>query len=197
MTKPTRPFATYENYYLHVRFSVLREGSATGSLTLDLFGVISGFPVWSIADLPADTWTTIEAYVNVTGGDEPRVGFATESLVGSIRLSSLYVDRSRGGPIQWQKAASSAYALSAKDIGGHVYISTGGVTLPQLVVTVGSTCMIVNNSGSSQTITQGASVTLRLAGTTSTGNRTLAAYGVARLINVATDVWLIDGTGVT
>jgi hypothetical protein len=39
--------------------------------------------------------------------------------------------------------------------------------------------------------------TLRLAGTGTTGTRTVAAYGVATVIKVATTTWLISGAGVT
>jgi hypothetical protein len=59
---------------------------------------------------------------------------------------------------------------------------------------------VFNNSGSSQTITQGTSVTLRLAGTATTGNRTLAQYGVATLLCVtdgASPVFACTGAGLT
>ena len=55
--------------------------------------------------------------------------------------------------------------------------------------------MIYNNSTSSQTITQGVGVTLRLSGTASFGNRTLSQYGLATVVCVASGVFVIAGTG--
>jgi hypothetical protein len=58
---------------------------------------------------------------------------------------------------------------------------------------------IYNNSGSSQTITQGGGVTLQWAGqtTSSTGNRTLGLYGIATLIYITSSVAVISGAGLT
>lgn len=50
---------------------------------------------------------------------------------------------------------------------------------------------------SSRTITQGTSMTLRLGGTATTGDRTLAAYTVAAAIVVDTNTIIITGAGVT
>ncbi len=64
-------------------------------------------------------------------------------------------------------------------------------------MTAGQNAMIYNNSTSNQTITQGASVTLRYSGTTATGNRTLSAYGLATVLCVASNTYVITGAGVT
>jgi hypothetical protein len=58
---------------------------------------------------------------------------------------------------------------------------------------VGLTTTIVNNSGTSVSIVQGASTTLRETGTTNTGTRTLGAYGMATAVKVASGVWFISG----
>ena len=56
---------------------------------------------------------------------------------------------------------------------------------------------IYNNSGSTQTITQGASVPLRQAGTSNTGNRSLGQYGTSTLLCVGSDVFVISGSGLS
>ena len=56
---------------------------------------------------------------------------------------------------------------------------------------------IYNNSAASITITQGAGLTLRLAGTATTGNRTLAQRGFARLIVISSTEAILEGTGVS
>ena len=95
-----------------------------------------------------------------------------------------------------QNAQTSAYALVSSDNGKYIDITTGGITLNTGVFTVGQNAVIYNNSSSSQTITQGTGVTLRLASTANTGNRTLAQYGVATVLCVGTDTYVIAGTGV-
>jgi len=99
-----------------------------------------------------------------------------------------------------QNAQTSAYVLVASDSGKHISITTGGVTVNASVFSVGDTVLIYNNSGSNQTITQGTNVTLRLSGTATTGNRTLAQYGTATLLCVtggANPVFVISGSGLS
>jgi hypothetical protein len=92
---------------------------------------------------------------------------------------------------------TSAYTLVATDAGKHVSITTGGVTIPSGVFSVGDAVSIFNNSSSAQTITQGSSVTLRLPGTTITGNRTLNQYGICTVLCVALNTFVIFGTGLS
>tara|TARA_R100000030_G_scaffold96043_1_gene83905 strand:- start:1156 stop:2202 length:1047 start_codon:yes stop_codon:yes gene_type:complete len=96
-----------------------------------------------------------------------------------------------------QNSQTSAYTLVVDDIGKHVSITTGGVTIPSGVFSAGDAISIYNNSGSDQTITQGASVTLRLAGDGTTGNKTLATYGLCTVLCVASSEFVIAGTGLS
>jgi hypothetical protein len=96
-----------------------------------------------------------------------------------------------------QNAQTSAYLLAITDLGKHISITTGGVTVPASVFSAGDIVTIYNNSASGQTITQGASVTLRLAGTATTGNRTLAQRGIANILCVASNEFVVSGNGVT
>ena len=92
---------------------------------------------------------------------------------------------------------TSAYILAASDEGKTVSITTGGVTVNANILAAGSIVSIYNNSGSSQTITQGSTVTLRQAGTANTGNRTLAQYGVCTVLCVASNTFVISGAGIS
>lgn len=94
-------------------------------------------------------------------------------------------------------AQTSAYVLTATDAGKYISITTGGVTVPSGIFSVGQTVSIFNNSVSSQTITQGTSVTLRQVGTANTGNRTLAQYGLCTILCVASNVFVITGGGLS
>jgi hypothetical protein len=100
-----------------------------------------------------------------------------------------------------QNSQTTGYTLLATDNGKHIAITTGGVTVPVNVFQVGENVVIYNNSATAQTITQGSNTTLRYAGTTNTGNRTLGAYGVCTVLCVAdvnnADVFIISGAGLT
>jgi hypothetical protein len=65
------------------------------------------------------------------------------------------------------------------------------------VFSVGDAISIFNNSTNDQTITQGGSVTLRQAGTINTGNRTLVQYGLATILCVQSNTFVITGSGLT
>ena len=96
-----------------------------------------------------------------------------------------------------QNSQTSAYILAASDIGKHISITTGGVTINTGIFSAGDAVSIYNNSGSNQTITQGTSVTLRQAGTANTGNRTLAQYGVCTVLCVGSETFVISGAGLS
>lgn len=82
------------------------------------------------------------------------------------------------------------------DVGKCIAISAG-LTIPASTFSAGDAISVYNNSASSVTLTQGSGLTLRLAGTTTTGNRTLAARGIATIwFNSATEA-VISGAGVT
>jgi len=91
----------------------------------------------------------------------------------------------------------SAYVPTAADNGKMINITTGGITINTGVFSNGQNITVYNNSGASQTITQGSGVTLRLAGTATTGNRTLAQRGIATIVCVSLDEYVTSGTGLT
>jgi hypothetical protein len=91
---------------------------------------------------------------------------------------------------------SAQYTLVATDTGKTISITTGGIIVPANVMSAGDIVTIFNNSGSSQTITT-TGVTAYLAGTATTGNRTLLQRGVANILCVASNVFVISGSGLT
>lgn len=94
-------------------------------------------------------------------------------------------------------AKTASYVLLATDAGKVITITTGGVTLNTGIFAVGDTVSIYNNGAAAQTITQGASVTIKTTLSNLTGNRTLAAYGLCTLLCIATNTFVITGAGVT
>lgn len=97
-----------------------------------------------------------------------------------------------------QVSKSAAYTLALTD-GGSSIDTTAQVNIPLSTTAnfpIGAIITVTNMSASTINITPVAGVTLRQAGTTNTGARTLAAYGLSTLRKVATDTWLIAGAGV-
>jgi hypothetical protein len=98
----------------------------------------------------------------------------------------------RGLPIN---SPAGTYTIALTDQGGLVAVSTGGVAVPAnatVAFPVGATVALYNNSSTSQSVTI-TTDTLRLAGTASTGSRTLAARGLATLVKVAATEWVVTG----
>jgi len=91
---------------------------------------------------------------------------------------------------------SSSYVLVSSDAGKFIAITTGGVTVPQNVFTAGQLITVYNNSGTSQTLTQGTSVTMFFAGTSVTGNRTITQRGLGNFLCVGSNIFLLSGAGV-
>lgn len=94
-----------------------------------------------------------------------------------------------------QNSQTASYTLALADQGKHISITTGGVVIPangSVAFPIGATIVVFNNSGSNQTISI-TTDTLRLAGTATTGSRTLAQYGLATLVKVTSTVWAATG----
>ena len=83
------------------------------------------------------------------------------------------------------------------DAGKYINISTGGVTVPSAVFASGDVISVYNNSAANQTITQGAGVTMYLAGTPTTGNRVIAQRGVATILCVSSNTFTNIGGGLS
>lgn len=95
-----------------------------------------------------------------------------------------------------QETKSTSYVLQNSDHGKHIS-TTAGVTLNTGIFTIGQNVTIFNNSSSSITITQGDSVTIYQAGTANTGSRTLAQRGIATILCVGTNTYVINGGGLS
>ena len=168
-----------------IRITALENQTPTAQGSKIVFTVT---PVGSAATSRVDvaTITTadgVSATKFTTAGTVTATGGVSDSL-GNIR--SIPINNKVAG-----------YILAVTDNGQMISITTGGVTINTGVFAspFGQSISIYNNSASSQTITQGAGVTLRLAGTTATGNRTLARYGVATIVCVASETFVISGAG--
>lgn len=167
---------------------------------LALTGAIVDADIASAAAIVDTKLSTISTAGKVSGNaiTSGTIGGSTAiNTTGTIQTSGVITDGTGNIRRIPQNAQTSAYVLVASDVGKHISITTGGVTVPGSIFAIGDNITIFNNSSSNQTITQGSGVTLRAGGSTSTGNRTLAGYGVATVLCVAADVFVITGTGLT
>ncbi|MDQ8051068.1 DUF2793 domain-containing protein [Luteibacter sp.] len=104
-----------------------------------------------------------------------------------------------------QNSQSGAYTLVATDAGKHILHPSADTTPRTFTIPANSsvafpigTAISFVNQNAAGTLTIGVtSDTMRLAGAGSTGNRTLAANGVATALKIASTEWIISGNGLT
>jgi hypothetical protein len=94
-----------------------------------------------------------------------------------------------------QNAQTSSYTLVGMDAGKHIS-TTAGIIIPSGVFASGECVSIFNNSGSNIAINATA-VTCYLAGTATTGSRTLGQRGLCSILCVGTNTFVIAGAGLT
>lgn len=95
---------------------------------------------------------------------------------------------------------TGSYTIAAADAGKHIYsTATRTITIDSnanLALPVGTTITFISGLGATTTIAI-TSDTMYLAGTGTTGSRTLAAYGMATAVKIASTTWIISGNGLT
>jgi hypothetical protein len=143
-------------------FTTVTGQTVTG--TTGQFGTVTG----NTAGFTTVTGTTV---TGTTGAFTTVTGQTVNDSIGSVRDIP-------------QNSQTGSYALVAGDAGKHVF-TTAGVTVPSGVFSVGEAVSIYNNTTGDLTITQGTNVTLRQAGASGTGDRTLAQRGLATVLCVS------------
>jgi hypothetical protein len=162
--------------------------------TVSVTGNVSGGNVISSALVQG---VTVSASGNVTGGNILTAGLM--SATGGITSGDGISDSLGSVRSIPQNGKSANYTLEATDNGQMINITAGNVTVPAGVFAspFGQTVSIYNNQNASNAVVQGAGVTLRLAGTAATGNRTMARYGLSTIVCVAANTFVISGAGLT
>jgi hypothetical protein len=161
----------------------------------------------AIANLtPGTTPPTGTGYAHVTSGaydaaSTTAAGVATDVVNAGTGLGTTEVSF-RHIP---QNSQSAAYTLVAADNGRHIYHPSADTTariwtIPanaSVSFPIGTAVTFVNDSSAGVITIAITSDTLVLAGTGSTGSRTLAANGQATALKVAATRWQISGVGLT
>ena len=178
------------------RIQLIRDGGADWSIQ----NSIGNFEIVKGSDDVYRYANDVHQFHTAGTGERVRIDSSGRLLVArtSSTGSGEDIQDSKGGiraiP---QNSRTAAYTLVVGDVGKHINITTGGVTVPSGVFSTGDAVTIYNDSSSDQTVTQGSSVTLRSAGTADTGNRTLAQRGICTLLCVASNEFVISGAGLS
>ena len=145
------------------------------------------------------TGTLVSVSGNVTGGNLLTGGLI--SAGGNI------TGNTAGFAIGYRdipQVAFTANATTATTDAGKHYYSTQSTSYILTIANnasqgfqTGAAISIVNQGTGNITVAQGSGVTLYLGGNATSGNRIVSTFGMATLIKVATDIWFINGTGVS
>jgi hypothetical protein len=156
--------------------------------------------------ITAPAQSKVYVVINATTG-----GYAVK-LVGSGPTTGVTIPAGTSAIVAWNGsdfvfANSISQSLSTPATGstgtlaigdrGALVQATGTITVPNGVFAANDVVTIANTTGSSITISQGSGLTLRFAGTSVTGSRTLAQYGLATVVFLSASTALISGGGLT
>jgi len=130
------------------------------------------------------TWTLTAIGAAASGANTDITSLNNTTTINGVTIGYRSIPRS-----------TTTTTAAVGDVGKCIAVSAG-ITIPNSTFAAGDAVSIYNDSASAVTITAGVT-TLRLAGTTTTGNRTLAPRGMATVwFNSATEA-IISGAGVT
>lgn len=173
-------------------------GPAANGLNVLTFAQ-SGQTAWAIYQAASDNAfrlarTGTDAFIIAgTGG----VTLASPTS-GNHQFNGLtqYSDGTTNAEIGWRSLPSSTFnGTLVVTQRSQLLQLNGNITVPNAVFSAGDVVVVTSSAG--RTITQGASVTLTLGGTTTTGSRTLAANGVATILFTSASAALVYGAGVS
>ena len=130
----------------------------------------------------------------------------TVTTLSNITIGNCTVDGSNtvGYLAIPQNSQNASYNVLLTDAGKQLYHPIGQAaatyTIPtnaNVPFTVGSAITFINFSANAVTVAVTSTDTLYLSSAGTTGNRTLAQYGIATAVKITSTSWLISGSGLT
>lgn len=176
-----------------------------GTLALASGGTGAATASGARTNLGLGTMSTQDASaVAITGGTISGAALGSDlAFSAAYSPASVYSAGYRGVPQIGGAAKTASYTFVLADAAGHVYFtgSTASqtMTIPanaSVAYPIGTVLSVVNNSSVTLSVAI-TTDTLKLAGSGTTGTRTLAVGAVATCIKVASTTWFISGAGVT
>ena len=126
----------------------------------------------------------------------------TTGIVGNVLAATTTTAANNVGYLGMPQNATGTATLTIADAGRHVYVTSAGqtITIPansSVAYPIGTSIAFIAGPSATTVSIAITSDTMYLAGTGTTGTRTLAAYGMATAVKVAATTWYINGSGLT
>jgi hypothetical protein len=176
-------------------------GSANALLSSD--GTAS---VWLATGTNVNAWLTTPSSANLASAVTGETGsgalvFGTTPTITPADGATSTSATTAGFIGMPQVSTATGLSLSATHAGKHIYTTVTGQThtIPangSTALEIGTTIVFINPASVTTTIAI-TTDTLLLAGTGTTGSRTLAPYGMATAVKIASTTWMISGNGLT
>lgn len=166
---------------------VERDGSgnfAAGTITANLTGDVTGNVTGNVAGNVSGSAASITGVNPVANG-----GTGADNAVEAK-------DNLATGKLE-PNSQGASYELAATDVGDMVAISDGSITVPPGVFSAGQVVVVYNqNDTTTRSIIRGSGVSMYWLGGAN-ADRTLAVRGVASILCVASNEFVITGQGIT
>jgi hypothetical protein len=158
-------------------------GTVSASGNLSAVGNITGGNI--------TTGGLISATGNITGGNLAILGNTATITSANLQI----------GYLEIPQISFAANVTANLTVSGKHYYSTSASNLALTIADnsavswpVGTAISVINRGTANITVAPAAGVSLYLAGNSSSGNRTVTTYGMATVMNVAANIWMINGT---
>ena len=155
-----------------------------------------------VSDMP----TKLSFQTSADGSNAPtermRIDSSGNTTINSIAAGTTSTATVGAGymGLPQNSTTTGAYTVAAADAGKHIYsTATRTITIDSnanLALPIGTTITFIAGSGATVTIAI-TTDTMYLAGPGTTGSRTLAAFGMATAVKIASTTWIISGNGLT
>lgn len=173
--------------------------------------VVRDFDPYNPADGFIIGTASITAAMLAAGAAVASLGFTPLNKAGDTATGDLILDLDpttlnslsagfRGAPSGTHDATYTMVLADAGTTLLHTSATAHTWTIPpnaSAALPIGTIILAVNSGSGAVMLARGAGVTLRLAGNSTDGNKTLAQYGVAALLKYATNDWLASGAGIS
>jgi hypothetical protein len=132
------------------------------------------------------------------------VTITTGNITANVANSTIDGSNTVGYLTVPQNSQGSSYNVVLADTGRHLYHAIGQAAATYTIPTnanvpfsVGAAITFINFSANAVTVAVTSTDTLYLSSAGTTGNRTLAQYGIATAVKITSTSWIISGSGLT